>query len=87
MGGLLGEAEMGCGKVVIVALPSRAISGGCDVRVSPAGPAAPWAGLAMWGCQQELPNSETTSHRPNIAPCPQRAVLALLDLLKPFQFL
>ena len=50
---------MGCGKVVRVALPSRAISGGWDVRVSPAGPAAPWAGPSMWGCQQGLPNSET----------------------------
>lgn len=25
----------------------------------PAGPAAPWAGFSMWGCQQGLPNSET----------------------------
>ena len=50
-------------------------------------PAAPWAGLSMWGCQQGLPNSETTSHCPNIAPCPQHTTLALLGLLKPFQFL
>ena len=66
---------MGCGRVVRVALPSRAISGGWDVRVSPAGPAAPWAGPSMWGCQQGLPNSETP---PPTAPGPQHAILALL---------